>query len=226
MGLREKPTARSSSRTSNNRNTAIAIDPDPRVLRAPQTHRAGAVIWQRSLPAVLQSWLANQAADKLPAIGLVARPRIVAEELTRAAAAQGQPPSPGRDALIADVAELCHAFAANARLGAVHMRLSLLNPAELRARLTDRRGPMLLTVYHDCPSGPCPPDGHCHGRDCNGDPARACAWRLTDGREIESASVICMKGRFRGPSAAPLDWQPANDINADCPTLYVLEIGT
>ena len=226
MGLRERPTARSLPRAPKNQNSTIAIDSDRHVLRAPQAQHAGVIIWERSLPAVLQSWLACQGPDGLPEIGLVARPRIVAEELTRAADVQGPPPSPGRDALIADVAELCHVFAANARLGAVHLRLGLINPTDLRARLAARRGPMLLTVYHDCPAGPCPPGGHCHGRDCDGDPARACAWRLADGREIESASVICMKGRFSGPSTAVVDWKPANDIIADCPTLYVLEIGT
>lgn len=226
MGLREKQIAQSSSSPPRSQHSTVEIISDPRVLRAPQGRSAGAVIWQRSQPAVLQSWLANQGPDSLLELGLVARPRIVAEELTRTAEAYGVRASPGRDALIADVADLCHVFAANARLGAVHMRLGLLNPAQLRTRLADRRGPMLLTVYHDCPAGPCPPGGHCHGRDCRGDPARACAWGLADGREIESASVIFMKGRLKGPSVLPLDWKSSNDIAADCPTLYVLELGT
>jgi len=187
------------------------------VLEAINERRIAIAAWRRRLPAVLDAWFRAQESDHLLELGLVARPKVLEDELRQAADAIGVLPGLGRRAFLGDVAELAHDVARIADAPSVDVRLSVVPVAALNGELLDQDGLRLLAVYHTAPAPHPQTKGEAEG------------WQLA-GRgatmHLERASVLMLKGRPKDARRhhASLQWMARGDAAAAQGCIYVLEI--
>jgi hypothetical protein len=181
-------------------------------LKTITTQLVSAAIWRRSLPADLDAWFCAQACRFLE-IGLIARPKVLLDELSQAADAACVPDGNERRLFLSDVCQLTSDFANIVDVPNVDVRLKVTTEAALHAETMPEDGIRLLTVYHLASRG-------------RVNTRTSADWQISNCGallRLERSSVVLLKGR-RGPErkreiARVGSWATDNER-----TLYLLEV--
>ncbi len=160
---------------------------DRRVLRTITTRLVTAAIWRRRLHADLNAWLCAQMPGFLE-VGLIARPKVLLDELAQAADAAGIRDGDERQLFLTDVCELARDFANIVKVPNIDVRLKVTTEASLHAEALPEDGMRMLTVYHLTSVG--------HAKSVTG--PKFVDWELSNYGpllRLEPSSVVILKGR-------------------------------
>lgn len=199
---------------------AIRDGSDRRVLKTIALQVVTAAIWRRRLPAQLESWLALQKPARMLQLGLVARPRILLDELTQAADAAGIADGRGRQLFLTDVCELARDFAGIVKADSIEVRLSVVREEAFRsAQGMASGGIRMLTIYQAADVG----------RLRRAGPASACRWRILCGGtllRLGPAWVAAIKDQPADTIANRVAAAPAATVGGSRSSglLYLLEL--
>ena len=198
---------------------AFRIGQHRRVLETINEPLVTGAAWRRRLPTAVYAWLKAQERSGFLEVGIVARPKVLLDELYQAADAIGVPPSLGRRAFLGDVAELARTVADVADVPNVDVRLSIATVAALDAEYLVRDGLRLLAVYHIGAA----PHLQCATR------TKVEGWQLVSSGtfvHLECTSVLMLKGRQQPArdDLATLQWIARGTGLPSHGAVYLLEI--
>ena len=196
-------------------NPAIREGNERHILRTITNQLVTAAIWRRQLPD-LDAWLHAHLRSFLE-VGLIARPKVLRDELSQAADAAGICDSIERRLFLTDVCELAHDFAGIAGVPNVDVRLKVTTEASLCAEALPEDGMRLLTVYHLASSG--------HARSAS-EPTSV-DWEVSNNGtalELERSSVVILKGRRSPGRRREIARSKPCDRVELCRALYLLEV--